>query len=263
MSNTSPVPLTASAPAVEQPSLLATGFSAGAAAPFLSFSMGRSIAVRSFLPFVVSVVLVIAGLSLGISHGVDWVASLIDSGLASLFDPGWLRSLLVAVIAWPVGLIGSVAVGYQVGFLVSLPLLDRLALEVEKREEWQVDQPGLGLATSALCVSTIMVFWVVGSLFCTLFGLLPVVGILFVLLGWLWSALCIALDALDPTLTRAGYGLQQRLALIRRYAVPVVTFGALASLWIVVPGSYPGIVVGGSRLAARILKREATDQALE
>ena len=119
--------------------------------------MGRSIALRSILPFMISVILLIAGLSLGISHGVDWVGHLVESTLAYLLAEGWLRSVLVALIAWPVGLIGSVAVGYQVGFLISLPLLDRLALAVEKRESWHVDKPGLGLATSAFCVSTIMV----------------------------------------------------------------------------------------------------------
>ena len=236
-----------------------TGLTSGAVAPFLPLSMGRSIALRSLLPFIISVFLVIAGLSLGISYGVDWVASLVDSALAYVFDGGWLRSFLVAAIAWPVGLIGSVAVGYQVGFLMSLPLLDRLALAVEKREAWHADKPSLGIATSALCVSTIMVLWVIGSLVFMIAGLIPVVGVAFVVLGWLWSALCIALDALDPSLTRAGYGLRARGALIRRYSGPVMAFGALASLWIVVPGSYPGIVVGGSRLASQILKREATD----
>ena len=35
-------------------------------------------------------------------------------------------------------------------------------------------------------------------------GLLPGVGVVFVAMGWLWSALCVALDAL--TFARAGYG---------------------------------------------------------
>ena len=167
----------------------------------------------------------------------------------------------MALIAWPVGLTLGVAVGYQVGFLLSLPLLDRLALAVERHDGWTVEGRSLGLGNSAFCVSVVMASWLVGSLVFMVLGLLPGVGVVFVAMGWLWSALCVALDALDPSLTRAGYGLGARLGLVRRHLPPVVAFGALASLWIVIPGSYPGIVVGGSRLAARLLKSEATDPA--
>ena len=68
--------------------------------------------------------MVIAGLSLGITHGVDLVAGLVESPLAYLLDEGWLRSLLVGLIAWPIGLIASVV-------LLLLPLeQDRPVLRI-------------------------------------------------------------------------------------------------------------------------------------
>ena len=223
--------------------------------------MSRAIAVRSVLPFLISVVMVIGGLTIGFIYGVDAVAALVDPAFGLLMSEGWWRRAAVALIAWPVGLTLGVAVGYQVGFLLSLPLLDRLALAVERHDGWTVEGRSLGLGNSAFCVSVVMASWLVGSLVFMVLGLLPGVGVVFVAMGWLWSALCVALDALDPSLTRAGYGLGARLRLVRRHLPPVLAFGALASLWIVIPGSYPGIVVGGSRLAARLLKSEATDPA--
>ena len=262
MTTPSPEPLPASAPSSEQPSLAGTGLSSGLVAPMLAFTMGKKIAALSLVPFTISVVMVIAGLSLGISHGVDWVAWIVDPALSYLLDEGWFRSLLTGLVAWPVGLLSSLVLGYQIGFLISLPLLDRLALAVERHEGWHAPGKGLGLATSALSVSIIMVVWLCGSLVFMLLGLIPVVGVAFVVLGWLWSSVCVALDALDPSFARAGLGLSQRIRLLRRHAVPVLTFGALASLWMMIPGSYPGIVVGGSRLASRIFKSEATGQGL-
>ena len=88
----------------------------------LSLLVRRSViqlAALSVVPFIISVVMVLAGLSLGITHGVDLVAGLVESPVAYLLDEGWLRSLLVGLIAWPIGLIASVVLGYQVGFLIS------------------------------------------------------------------------------------------------------------------------------------------------
>ena len=167
--------------------------------------------MRSVLPLLISVVMVIGGLTIGFIYGVDAVAALVDPAFGLLMSEGWWRRAAVALIAWPVGLTLGVAVGYQVGFLLSLPLLDRLALAVERHDGWTVEGRSLGLKDSAFCVSVVMASWLVGSLVFMVLGLLPGVGVVFVAMGWLWSALCVALGALDPSLTRAGYGLGARL----------------------------------------------------
>ena len=226
-------------------------------------TMGRRVAALALVPFVLSVAFVVAGLVLGVSHGVDWIHGWVDGALAALLDVGSLRTMVGLIIAWPLGLIVSVAAGYQVGFLLSLPLLDRLALAVERQQGWEPTGKGLGVAASAMAVCAYMVAWLCGGLVFALLSWLPLIGLVFVGLGWLWSALCIALDALDPTLCRAGLTMRQRLALVIRHPLPVLSFGGFASIWMMLPGSYPGIVVGGARLATTLLKFEAKDPRCE
>jgi uncharacterized protein involved in cysteine biosynthesis len=225
--------------------------------------MGRRIALLALVPFTLSIVFVVAGLVLGFTHGVDWVYGRVDVALALLLDAGWLRTMISTVVAWPLGLVLSAAAGYQVGFLLSLPLLDRLAQAVERREGWVPEGPGLGVTASMMAVCVYMVAWLCGGVVFALLALLPVVGVVFIGLGWLWSSLCLALDALDPSLCRAGLTMRQRLGLVLRHPLPVLSFGGLASVWIMVPGSYPGIVVGGARLAARLLRSEAKGPNVE
>ena len=75
-----------------QPNLAASGLSSGVVAPFLAFSMGRRIALLAVVPFALSVVFVVAGLVLGVTHGVDWVYGRVDLALALLLDAGWPRA---------------------------------------------------------------------------------------------------------------------------------------------------------------------------
>ena len=139
-----------------QPNLAVSGVSSGLVAPFLAFSMGRRIALLALVPFALSVVFVVAGLVLGVTHGVDWVYGRVDVALALLLDAGWLRTAITTVVAWPVGLVLCAAAGYQVGFLLSLPLLDRLAQAVERREGWVPEGPGLGVSASMMAVCVYM-----------------------------------------------------------------------------------------------------------
>lgn len=243
--------------------LLGTALSSGVIAPFLAFGMGRRIALMSLVPFCLSVVAVFAGLYVGVFYGVEFIADLLRGVAVWMFDENAGQNFLIVVIAWPAALLLSVVLGYQFGFLLSLPFLDRLALAVELHEGWRPAGKGLGLMASALSVSLTMTVWLAGSALFLLLGLIPVIGIVFVVLGFLWTSLCIALDALDPSLCRAGLTLRERLALVGRHKLAVLSFGALASFWMVIPGSYPGIIVGGARLAARVLKSEAIDQELE
>jgi uncharacterized protein involved in cysteine biosynthesis len=250
-------------PVSNSKNLLGTALSSGAVAPFLAFAMGRRIALMSLVPFCLSVVAVIAGLYVGVFYGVDFIADLLRGIVVWMFTEGAGQNVLITVVAWPAALLSCVVLGYQFGFLLSLPFLDRLALAVELREGWRPAGQGLGLLASALSVSLTMMAWFSGSALFLVLGMIPGIGFVFVLLGFLWTSLCIALDALDPSLCRAGLTLRERLALVGRHKLPVLGFGALASFWMVIPGSYPGIIVGGARLAARLLKSEAIGQGRE
>ena len=96
--NSSPPALeTASGRRIEQLSPWAIGVASGAAAPVLAFTMSRAIAVRSVLPFLISVVMVIGGLTIGFIYGVDAVAALVDA-FGLLMSEGVVASRQVALI---------------------------------------------------------------------------------------------------------------------------------------------------------------------
>ena len=50
--------------------------------------MSRAIAVRSVLPFLISVVMVIGGLTIGFVYGVDAVAGLVDPAFGLFMSEG-------------------------------------------------------------------------------------------------------------------------------------------------------------------------------
>ena len=100
-------------------------------------------------PLLISVVMVIGGLTIGFVYGVDAVAGLVDPAFGLFMSEGWWRRAAVALIAFR-GAYARRCGGLPGRISLSLPLLDRLALAVERHDGWTVEGRSLGLGTAFL-----------------------------------------------------------------------------------------------------------------
>jgi len=221
------------------------------------------------LPFALTVALFVVAALLFFGYGLEPLAQALS--VIQVDEPqswyAWLWVGPLRVLAWLLrGLLIAlffVLVYFLftvLGGVLAAPFLDTLSWRVEVLEGGAAELPGPGGLAGALRAireeAKRGVFLVTVALSCALLGLVPIIGLVAVAAGLLFSALFLALDYTGYSLDRRGVSFRERRAWLWRHRGAMLGFGGAALASHALPGlnfvCLPLLVTAGTLLALEV-----------
>lgn len=165
--------------------------------------------------------------------------------------------IFIAVLAALVLLFVSIA------GVISGPFYEAMVTRILKEHSISVKDAGL-VKGAVYEISRSMVF-LVPTLVCAVIGLIPVVGIPFVIVGTTIGWLGLASMAVNPALVATGNGMGDQISFVFKSVMPMIGVGMILGLSLLVPVlgllSIPSAVIGVTELYAKALKTTPPPQA--
>lgn len=203
----------------------------------------------TIFPLLITLVLYTA-----MAAGVFFFADDVLSKLWPRPEEGWMIGL------WWVALVASIiaSIGLMVLFFATIaeavggPFYDKMAVKILGEHHIETREPGLIEGTVPDLIRSVM--FLVPAFFCWLLGLIPVVGIPFVIVGAIIAWLGFASTAVNPALLVTGNRLGERVRYVFRFFLSMLGIGGVVSLSMLIPLvgllAIPASIVGASELYA-------------
>lgn len=161
----------------------------------------------------------------------------------------WWVALVVSVVA-SVGLM--VLLFATIAEAVGGPFYDKMAVKILGEHHIETKEPGFIEGTVPDLIRSLL--FLIPAFVCWLLGLIPLVGIPFVVLGAIIAWLGFASTAVNPALLVTGNGLGARIRYVFRFFLSMLGIGGVVSLSMLVPllglVAIPASIVGASELYA-------------
>lgn len=209
----------------------------------------RELRKLTLLPMLITVVLYV-----GMVAGVVVFSDELFSKLWQRPEAGWMVALwYVAFVGMIIATIGLLVLLFAtIAEAVGGPFYDKMAIRVLGEHQIDTKEPGLIEGTVPDLIRSLMFLF--PAVFCWVLGLIPVIGLPFVVLGAVIAWLGFASTAINPALLVTGNGLGARIRYVFRFFLSMLGIGGVVSLSMLVPLigliAIPASIVGATELYA-------------
>lgn len=194
-----------------------------------------------------------------------WQGPAVAEWIWNAFDLGrdtWWQTILywLVVVTGMLGLVVLLVLLFTtLAEVVGGPFYDKMAIRVLETHGIRAREPGLIEGTVPDVIRSLL--FVIPSALCWGLGFIPVIGIVFWVIGGAFVWLGFASAAVNPALLVTGSGLGERLGYVFRYAFTMLGIGGVVAASMLVPLvgllAIPSSIVGASELFARTPDRAA------